>query len=101
MAAINLNPSQIPQGTLAPVELDGESYVVAHHSKGWCMFLDACTHAPCALSANGEIVEGSILVCNCHGAEYDLVSGDVLELPAEEPLVVHPLRVSNGELQRD
>jgi nitrite reductase/ring-hydroxylating ferredoxin subunit len=96
MKRIGIDPGSIPDGSLVPVEVEGVAYVVAHHALGWCIFKDRCTHAPCAFSENGEIVDGTVLVCNCHGAEFDLVTGEVLELPAEVALDVCKLRV-DGE----
>lgn len=101
MSDLGLSPEDAPPGTLVPVEIGGQPFVVAHHSEGWCMFADKCTHAPCAFSTNGEIVEGTVLVCNCHGAEFDLVSGDVLELPAQDPLSIIPVTVQDGSLRAD
>jgi 3-phenylpropionate/trans-cinnamate dioxygenase ferredoxin subunit len=98
MRRLDIDPASVPDGTLVPVQVDGVSYVVAHHALGWCMFRDECTHASCRFSENGEIVDGTVLVCNCHGAEFDLVTGEVLELPAEIPLDVRPLHVDGNGL---
>lgn len=99
MTRLDIDWASMPDGALVPVQVDGVSYVVAHHALGWCMFRDECTHARCRFSDNGEIVDGTVLVCNCHGAEFDLVTGEVLELPAEIPLDVCALRVDGKGLR--
>lgn len=98
MRHLDVDPSSIPTGTLVPVQVDGDSHVIAHHALGWCIFRDQCTHARCRFSETGEIVDGTVLVCNCHGAEFDLVTGEVLEPPAEVPLDVRTLRVDGNGL---
>jgi len=75
-----------PVGTILTAELGGMALVVVRHAKGWTAAPDTCPHAACSLSRMGEVVEGTILVCNCHGAEFDLVTGAVLLDPAETPL---------------
>jgi nitrite reductase/ring-hydroxylating ferredoxin subunit len=75
-----------PVGTILSAELAGTALVLVRHAKGWSAAPDACPHAACALSRMGEVVDGTILVCNCHGAEFDLVTGAVLLDPAEAPL---------------
>ena len=63
----------------------------------WSVFADRCTHADCSFTDLGEIEDG-VLICNCHGAEFDLTTGGVLQDPAEEPLVLLPVEVREGEL---
>jgi len=64
----------------------------------WFAYEDECTHAECPLSADGE-VDGTTLICNCHGSEFDLETGAVLLGPADEPLRARRVRVENGVLE--
>jgi len=75
-----------PVGTILSTDLAGLALVVMRHAKGWSAAPDTCPHAACSLSRMGEVVDGTTLVCNCHGAEFDLVTGAVLLDPAETPL---------------
>ena len=63
----------------------------------WFAFEDQCTHARCSFSDDGEVADG-VLICNCHGAEFDLATGQVLLEPAEEPLAVFDVRVEDGRV---
>jgi nitrite reductase/ring-hydroxylating ferredoxin subunit len=63
----------------------------------WVAFDDTCTHEECPLS-EGDL-EGERIVCYCHGSEFDLRTGEVLEGPAEDPLSLFPVRIEDGELQ--
>ena len=63
----------------------------------WAAFDNSCTHEECPL-ADGDL-EGEQITCYCHGSTFDVRTGEVLEGPAEEPLVVFPVQVVDGELR--
>ncbi|OGG08639.1 hypothetical protein A2154_05045 [Candidatus Gottesmanbacteria bacterium RBG_16_43_7] len=46
---------------------------------------DTCSHHQCSLGTEG-FLEGDCVICGCHGAKFDLVSGQALALPATEPV---------------
>jgi 3-phenylpropionate/trans-cinnamate dioxygenase ferredoxin subunit len=53
--------------------------------------LDRCTHEDLPLS-DGE-VEGANVVCQYHGARFDLASGAPKGLPAVKPVKTFPVEV--------
>ncbi|MER6077734.1 Rieske (2Fe-2S) protein [Streptomyces sp. NPDC001833] len=53
-----------------------------------------CTHAGCPINK----LQGTTLVCPCHGSEFDAVTGKVVRSPATEPLNELPVRASNGRI---
>lgn len=81
-----------PAGTILPAELDGVELALVRHAAGWAVIDRYCPHARCSLVRDGEVVDGSVLVCNCHGSEFDLLTGEVLLDPAEQPLQLRPAR---------
>ena len=88
-----------PVGTIAAGVLDGRAVTVVRHESGWVAVDESCTHADCPFDADGEVFDGTVLACNCHGSEFDLRTGEVLLGPAEQPLTVIPLRDRNGTLE--
>jgi Rieske Fe-S protein len=64
----------------------------------WIAFKNTCSHAGCTFSEDGEIV-GETLICNCHGAEFDVHTGAVLKGPAEEALKLFIVQVVEDELE--
>jgi len=89
-----------PVGAILGASIDGVPYAVVHHAEGWTMVEDRCTHARCSfVHEGGEVADGTVLVCACHGSEFDLRDGSVLEGPATDPLVVIPL-VPDGDRLR-
>jgi nitrite reductase/ring-hydroxylating ferredoxin subunit len=87
-----------PVGTVVSADLDGVPVTVARHEGGWVVVDDECTHAACPFGADGEVFDGYVLACNCHGSEFDLRTGEVLLGPAERALTVRPLVVVEGRL---
>jgi 3-phenylpropionate/trans-cinnamate dioxygenase ferredoxin subunit len=61
-------------------------------------FADVCTHRKCNFSMGCDL-EGPELTCECHGAVFDLRTGEVLAPPATERLPVYPAREVDGQVQ--
>lgn len=86
-----------PVGMLRRVEVDGRAVCVGRLSGGWVAFQDECTHEECSLSDG--FIDGVVVVCPCHGSEFDLRTGDVLAPPALEPLPIYEAREIDGAVQ--
>ena len=87
-------------GTILGTSIDGVAYAVVHRAEGWVMFEDRCTHARCSfVDDGGEVVDGTVLICACHGSEFDLRDGSVLEGPATVALAVVPLALDGDRLR--
>ena len=85
-----------PAGALRQVEVEGRAVCVGRTAGGWVAFDDTCTHEECSL-AGGELDVG-VIVCPCHGSEFDVRTGDVLTPPALDPLPIYEAREENGAL---
>ncbi|MDX6567720.1 MAG: hypothetical protein QOH15_298 [Gaiellales bacterium] len=88
-------PEGAAEGVLVPARIAGYSVVLVRAGGVWHALADECTHTGCPLSEDGELVDG-VLICNCHGAEFELATGAVIEGPAEGPLETYPVRVVEG-----
>lgn len=97
-AAVADVDASAPVGTVVSADLDGAPVTVVRHEGGWVVVDDECTHAACPFGADGEVFDGHVLACNCHGSEFDLRTGEVLLGPAERALTVRPLVVVDGRL---
>jgi Rieske Fe-S protein len=53
-----------------------------------------CTHAGCPINK----LQGTTLICPCHGSQFDAVTGKVVQAPATEPLAELPVKTSNGRI---
>jgi 3-phenylpropionate/trans-cinnamate dioxygenase ferredoxin reductase subunit len=85
-----------PLGAIQSVTVAGRAYALIRHAEGWSLVPDACTHSACAFTGYGEVADGTVLICNCHGAEFDLRTGEVLLGPASEPLPIIPVEIRDG-----
>ncbi|WP_190017803.1 Rieske (2Fe-2S) protein [Streptomyces lucensis] len=53
-----------------------------------------CTHAQCAINK----LEGTTLICPCHGSRFDAVTGEVVQAPATEPLAELSVKAADGRI---
>lgn len=60
-------------------------------------FDDQCTHQQCSLS-EGDLDE-TIVECPCHGSQFDVTTGEVVQGPAADPVDTFDVREEAGELQ--
>jgi nitrite reductase/ring-hydroxylating ferredoxin subunit len=93
----DLGPAfEAEDGTLREVILDAEAVLLVRLEGEWLAVAGDCTHDECPL-VDGEVVAGAIH-CMCHGAAFDLRTGEVIQPPATERLRVYELRTENGRL---
>lgn len=77
--------AEVPVGSAKVVQVpgSGQAVVVAQPSEGeFVAFSASCTHQ----GARVQVVEGTLLRCPLHGAEYDATTGAVTNPPASRPL---------------
>ena len=60
---------------------------------------DECSHGEVSLS-EGD-VDGCQIECWAHGARFDVVSGEAVELPAISPVASYPTRIDHGNVLVD
>jgi nitrite reductase/ring-hydroxylating ferredoxin subunit len=92
-----LKTTHVPEGGLAVVDVSGIPIAVANVGGTYYAFDDTCTHEQCSL-AEGELA-GTTVTCMCHGAEFDVRTGEVLGPPAPLPVKVYRTRVEGDTLQ--
>ena len=85
------------EGEMRAFDVGGTKIAVANVGGAFHAFNDTCTHMACSL-AEGDLEETTV-ICPCHGAEFDITSGAVLQGPAREPLTTYDTRVEGGNLE--
>jgi nitrite reductase/ring-hydroxylating ferredoxin subunit len=58
---------------------------------------DTCTHAESSLS-EGELLEGCVVECAMHGAQFDVRTGKVLSFPATEDAASYAVRIEGDAI---
>jgi nitrite reductase/ring-hydroxylating ferredoxin subunit len=89
--------SEISAGNLVAFNVRGTRVAVANVGGTYYAFDDTCTHEQCSL-AEGDLA-GATVTCMCHGAEFDVRTGEVLTPPAPLPVKVYRIRVEGDALQ--
>ena len=91
-----------PAGASRPRALTvaDQDLLVVGAAGAWYAIEDRCSHAGCVFSEDGEI-DGTQLVCNCHGSEFDIRTGEATGGPARLPIRTYPVRVTAGLLEVD
>lgn len=87
-----------PSSTL--VEVDDEPVVLIHASGHFYALDDICTHDGGPLSDGPLELEGEqpTIVCNRHGAEFALATGDAVKMPATKETRSHEVKVTGDNV---
>jgi nitrite reductase/ring-hydroxylating ferredoxin subunit len=87
----------VKPGELGVFEVEGVRIAIANANGQFFAIDDTCTHEQCSLAEEGTL-EGTVVTCGCHGAQFDVTTGAVLAPPAVEPVKAYPLRIDQGNL---
>lgn len=89
--------SELAEGTMKALEIDGDEIVVARVGGRCYAFGGICTHDGGPI-VDGEL-EGTTVTCPWHFTEFDITTGEVVDGLAEEPLPVYEVRVEGDEVR--
>lgn len=89
--------SELPNGERLFVELEGKSIVIFNIADQFFAIADVCTHDDGPLG-DGDL-EGFNIVCPRHGAEFDVRTGKVMQMPAVVDVPAYPVKVVDGMIQ--
>lgn len=89
--------SEIKPGEAKQVEIDGEPVAVFNVNGQFFAIHDTCTHAGASLAEG--FVEGEVVTCPWHGAQFDLKTGKNLSMPAPTPVQSYPLKIEGDVIK--
>ncbi len=84
-----------PVGTVHQVEIDGLEIALVNSEEGFFAVNDVCTHAEVSLSDG--FLNGCLLECPMHGAEFDVRTGEAKSLPATKSLEVYKVSIDGND----
>ncbi|GAB4223835.1 MAG: Rieske (2Fe-2S) protein [Acidobacteriota bacterium] len=90
--------SALPEGDRVGIRLGGHEIVLFRVDGRIHAFEDRCPHLGARLSEVGHVRAGTV-ICVLHCAKFDLETGRVLAIPAEEDLVRFATRVVGGTIE--
>ena len=88
--------SELADETPVGVRVDGEPVCVVRSAADVYALRDQCSHADVMLS-HGE-VEGGLIECWLHGAQFLLETGDPMSLPASTPVATYAIDVRGDDV---
>jgi nitrite reductase/ring-hydroxylating ferredoxin subunit len=91
----------IPDGLVVPFYLSDRKLriSVAHAVGHLYAFDDLCTCAGRSCPLSGGLLTGTMIMCQCHGSEFDVTTGAVVRGPAARPLNVYEVQVADGSIR--
>jgi nitrite reductase/ring-hydroxylating ferredoxin subunit len=89
--------SQLASGTMICVELAGDSIAVYHLEDGTICATDAICSHQYALLTDG-LLEGDMVECPLHAAQFDVRTGKALCEPAETDLRTYEVRTEGVDI---
>lgn len=92
----------IPEGSIVPYYVHDlkRRISVARVDGRLYAFDDLCTCDEPACPLSGGLLTGTTLMCQCHGLQFDITTGAVVQGPATiEPLYVYAVEEVDGAIQ--
>ena len=84
-------------GMKKTVVVEGKKIAIANVAGEFFAIDDTCSHEECSLGTEG-FLDGNVIICGCHGAQFDMTSGKVLSLPAPMDVASYETKVENGDV---
>ena len=86
--------SELPDGERLFVEIGGKPIVIFKIANQYFSIADVCSHD------DGPVGEGKLegysITCPRHGAQFDVRTGKVIQMPAVVDIPAYPVRVIEG-----
>tara|TARA_B100000927_G_scaffold52819_1_gene39804 strand:- start:185 stop:505 length:321 start_codon:yes stop_codon:yes gene_type:complete len=90
------NLEDISIGDMKQISLKNYNYLIANVDGQIFIVDDLCTHEDAELTMG--CLKGKTVKCPLHGSYFDLVTGEALNEPADEPIKVHHPIIENGQI---
>lgn len=89
--------SELPDGERLFVEIGGKPIVIFKIAGQFFSIADVCSHDDGPVGEG--ILEGYNITCPRHGAQFDVRTGKVVQMPAVVDIPAYPVKVVDGVIQ--
>lgn len=89
--------SELANGERLFIEIEGKSIVIFNIAGQYFAIADICTHDDGPLG-DGDL-EGFNIVCPRHGGEFDVRTGQAVQMPAVVDIPAYPVKIADGMVQ--
>ena len=92
-----MSVDDVPDGTMKMGYVDGTEQILVVNLGGEIRAMQGiCSHEYFELDKG--FITGESITCALHLSRFDLFTGDPLDPPAEEPLMVYPVFIEDGRV---
>lgn len=88
---------EVPEGAMKHLVVAGKHIAISQIDGQFYAIDDTCTHEQCSLGDEG-FLDGNVITCGCHGAQYDVTTGKVLALPGTYDLVSYTTKIDGADI---
>lgn len=92
--------TDVSNGSMKTFHVQGKVVALAHVDGEYFAVDDTCSHEHCSLGTEG-MLEGSTIICGCHGANFEAATGKVLSLPAPTDIASYSVTVEGSDIYID
>jgi 3-phenylpropionate/trans-cinnamate dioxygenase ferredoxin subunit len=92
-----IHDNELPSGMMKTVRLGHKTIAFARVDDSVFAIDDTCSHEECSLGSEGAL-DGNVVICGCHGGQFDVKTGKVLALPAVHDVKSYQVKVENGDI---
>ena len=89
--------SELPNGERLFVEIEDKPIVIFNIAGKYFSIADVCSHDDGPVGEG--TLEGHTITCPRHGAQFDVRTGKVMQMPAVVDIPAYPVRVVDGIIQ--
>ncbi len=86
---------ELPEETAAVIEVNGKEVALVRTGGTFYALQNDCTHAGQPIG-EGDVVSDGVIECPGHAANFNVVTGEVVSGPADEPLEIYEVEVVDG-----
>lgn len=84
---------ELPAGSMKRVSVEGHTLLVANIDGRYYAVDDTCTHEDASLSSGS--LKGELVKCPLHGSRFSVITGAVLDEPAEQDLRTYRVKIKD------
>lgn len=88
--------ADIVPGAMKQVRVSGKTICIANLDGEFFAIGDTCSHQHCSLSIG--YLDGTVLICACHGGTFDITNGKNLSLPAPSPVPSYKVKIEGEDI---
>ncbi len=88
--------SEVPPGEMKIVEVNDKEVVIANIDGKLVCFSNECTHRGGPMGEG--VLEGDVVECPFHAGQFNVVTGEVVGPPPDEPLPTYEVKVDGDDV---